>query len=68
MHEYFGAPTTFEVLSEGQRLLLLRASWWALAGANEPARDLDIVCLVTSNFHVQPDQRRDEIPLSSAHW
>ena len=29
--------------------------------------DRDTVCLVASNFRVQPDQRRDEIPLSSAH-
>ena len=28
----------------------------------------DLVCLVASNFRVQPDQRREEIQLSSAHW
>jgi hypothetical protein len=30
--------------------------------------DRDAVSLVASNFRIQPEQRRDEIPLSSAHW
>jgi hypothetical protein len=30
--------------------------------------DRDAVSLVVSNFRIQLEQRRDEIPLSSAHW
>ena len=30
--------------------------------------DRDAVCFVASNFRVQPDQHRDEILLSVAHW
>jgi hypothetical protein len=30
--------------------------------------DRDTLCFMASNFRVQPDQRRKEIPLFSAHW
>jgi hypothetical protein len=30
--------------------------------------DRDTMCLVASNFRVRPDQRCEEIQLSSAHW
>jgi hypothetical protein len=29
--------------------------------------DRDTVCFMASNFRVQPDQRREEIPLFSVH-